>query len=124
MLSEPLMTSAGPVDLASLEEVSALLSVTGEVSAAIAPPFTVELAEAAALASADAPGKSDRTAGEGETAAMPHAPGSTPGWAGKSAPLPQFDLDDADLDLPTRTDPLPPAPPSEEEAVIPLIPRP
>jgi len=122
VLSEPLMTPSGPVDLASLEEVSALLSVTGEVSAAIAPPFAVEQAEAAALASADAPAPTGASA-EADEAAMP-APATGPGWAGKSAPLPQFDLDDADLDLPTRTDPLPPAPPSEEEAVIPLIPRP
>ncbi len=52
------------------------------------------------------------------------APSGTAGEASAptDAPLPQFDLDD--MDIPTRTDPLPPAPPSQEgEVAIPLIPR-
>ncbi len=107
------MTARGLVDLATLEEISAQLSITGEISAAILPPII-----GLNVAPPDAPPVVAKSADE-----MPPVPGNSPGWAGKSAPLPQFDLDDADLDLPTRTDPLPPAPPSEEEAVIPLVPR-
>lgn len=152
VLTEPLMTPSGPVDLSSIEEISAQLSVTGEVSAAIAGPFLAARPEPvvvpppapSAITAAGQPpeGAIDEdddsidvaldlpmatAAGAAPPVAPPIAPllaESGPGWASKSAPLPQFDLDDADMDLPTRTDPLPPAPPSEEDAVIPLIPRP
>lgn len=127
VLNEPLMTPNGPVDLSSLEEISAQLSVTGEISAAILPPGTSDPSAASAPGAAVGSAASAATDKAGNTdddeAATPPPPEVAPGWAAKSAPLPQFDLDDADLDLPTRADPMPPAPPSEEEAVIPLIPR-